>query len=133
MARPLAQFAGLVVHGDGRGRHLGFPTANLDAAIHDSISGIYAAWVRINRKDCWRQTTVSVGENPTFGDVRVARLECFVHDFDANLYGQWIEVVLVALIRRNQVFSSIDELVDQAQRDVTHSRRILSTISQPWQ
>lgn len=133
MTMPLARFAGLVVHGDGRGRHLGFPTANLNVSIHDSISGIYAAWVRINREDYWRQATVSVGENPTFDDLHVARLECFVHDFDDNLYGHWIEVVLVTLVRRTQAFSSIDELVDQARRDVTLSRRILSTISQPSQ
>lgn len=127
----LGWFAGEVVHGDGRGRALGFPTANLDAALCPSAVGIYAAWVCISGEDQWREATVSFGDNPTFGDLDVARVECFVHDFDGALYGKRLEGVLVALIRSMQAFESTEKLVSQTRKDVEISRRILRTKSTP--
>lgn len=127
---------GTVVRGDGRGRELGYPTANLDTRDPLPLPGVYAAWVRVHAQGGgagkngaaepgWIEATVSVGDNPTFGDVAAERAECFLHDFSGDLYGRCLEVVFVAYIREMAVFSAIDELIDHAARDVSRSRVLL--------
>ncbi|WP_428932726.1 riboflavin kinase [Microbacterium sp. YY-01] len=125
---------GTVVHGDGRGRELGYPTANLDT--HDLLPppGIYAAWVRTapeSQADAaerapWQEATVSVGDNPTFGDVDTERAECYLHDFSGDLYGAQLEVVFVAYIREMAAFSHLDDLIRNAAGDVARSRELLA-------
>lgn len=125
---------GSVVRGDGRGRELGFPTANLDTQDALPPAGVYAAWVRVVQScdpvhvmsgGVWHEATVSVGNNPTFGDVDIARAECFLHDFSGDLYGCRLEVMFVAYIRGMAAFSEIDELVAQSAIDVGRSRSVL--------
>ena len=75
----LGRFLGTVVHGDGRGRTLGFPTANLDVVPHHLPLGVYAAWVRIEHESSWREATVSYGGNPTFGELPVPQVVYFFY------------------------------------------------------
>ncbi|MGJ0204939.1 riboflavin kinase [Leucobacter sp. gxy201] len=120
--------AGVVVHGDGRGRELGYPTANLDTRDPLPPAGVYAAWVRVPRPESralWHEATVSVGDNPTFGDVAADRAECFLHDFSGDLYGLELEVAFVAYIREMAAFSVLDELIENAASDVERSRELL--------
>lgn len=124
--------AGTVVHGNGRGRELGYPTANLETADLLPPAGVYAAWVRAvgsgagqEPSAVWREATVSVGDNPTFGDVDAARAECFLHDFSGDLYGQHLEVRMVAYIRDMVTFSGLDQLIVCAADDVAQSRELL--------
>lgn len=131
MSNHLARFSARVVHGNGRGRALDFPTANLDAVPNGVNEGIYAAWIRIEGEEHWREATVSFGNNPTFGDLDNARVECFLHNFEGNLYGRQIETALVALIRTMQTFTNTEEMVVQAHKDVTESLRLLQMTSVP--
>lgn len=125
--------AGVVVRGDGRGRELGYPTANLDTRDALPPAGVYAAWVKVGQYDgevessdsSWHEATVSVGDNPTFGDVAADRAECFLHDFSGDLYGRRLEVAFVAYIREMATFSGLDELVEHAANDVRRSRAVL--------
>jgi len=70
--------------------------------------------------------TASIGNNPTFADVNERRVEVYLHDFDASIYGDEINIRLVQHLRLMQHFSGIDELIAQTARDVAASRAILA-------
>lgn len=124
---PYARFAGVVVHGDKRGRALGFPTANicLPAATAFPADGVYCCLVRLPPDERLYGATVSVGKNPTFPDVETTRMEAYIHDLDTMLYGRELEVFLVRPVRDMQRFASVAELIAQTERDVGTSRRWL--------
>lgn len=127
---PFARFAGVVVHGDKRGRALGFPTANicLPAGAAFPADGVYCCLVRLPADNRLHGGTVSVGKNPTFPDVETTRMEAYVHDLDATLYGLELELFLVRQIRDMQRFASVAELIVQTERDVATSRRWLAQL-----
>ncbi|GGM57714.1 riboflavin kinase [Microbacterium saperdae] len=113
---------GEVVPGDGRGRVLGFPTANLrcgDSPLPED--GIYAAWVRIDDELPAYRGTVSVGTNPTFAGERERRVEVHLHAVDVDLYGRALEVELVAYLRPTLCFADADALIAQSALDVADS------------
>lgn len=122
---------GTVVHGDGRGRGLGFPTANLafDAPVALPADGIYAARVSWGGSDPLRPArradgAASLGVRPTFGaDGRL--LEVFLLDLDEDLYGRRLRVEFVRRLRGERRFASSDALVVQMGRDVARVRSLL--------
>lgn len=124
---------GTVVHGDHRGRDLGFPTANLsqDHAGLVPSDGVYAGWlVRLNLAedavDRVLPAAVSVGTNPTF-DGHQRRVEAYVLDrTDLDLYGEQVAVDFVSHLRPTLRFDSIEALVEQMHLDVARCREILS-------
>ncbi len=122
---------GTVVHGDARGRTLGFPTANLafEAPVALPPDGIYA--VRVSwgddplQPDRRADGVASLGVRPTFGHgSRV--LEVFLLDFDEDLYDVRLRVEFVRRQRGERRFATVDELVDQMKRDVTRARAVLA-------
>lgn len=124
---PFTTIVGVVVPGDGRGRELGFPTANL-ALDHSDLpaDGIYAAWTRIDDDPEVWQASVSVGTNPTFAGDRERRVEVHLHDVNLDLYGRTLAVTLVAHMRPTLHFEGIDALVSQSEADVSRCRRLLT-------
>ncbi|UJP38698.1 bifunctional riboflavin kinase/FAD synthetase [Cellulomonas palmilytica] len=126
---------GLVVHGDARGRELGFPTANLaqDADGMVPADGVYAGWLRRTRRadgtvadDPRLPAAVSIGTNPTFDGVQ-RRVEAYVLDrTDLDLYDDEVVVDLVARLRPTLRFSSVDELLEQMHADVERVREVLA-------
>ncbi|AZS48289.1 riboflavin kinase [Microbacterium oxydans] len=124
---PLGTIAGVVVPGDGRGRGLGFPTANLalDGA-EAPADGIYAAWTRIDDDPQPWAASVSVGTNPTFAGDRERRVEVHLHDADLDLYGRRLFVTLVARLRPTLQFDGVDALIAQTADDVARCRSLLS-------
>lgn len=116
---------GTVIPGDGRGRVLGFPTANLD--LDPSVvpeDGVYVAAAHVDGHDAEFDATVSVGTNPTFSGVRDPRVEVYLHDVTIDLYGKHMMVVLIQRLRGTVAFSDVDELIAQTERDVVVSRAI---------
>jgi riboflavin kinase/FMN adenylyltransferase len=125
---------GVVERGDRRGRELGFPTANLrtDQWAAVPADGVYAG--RVHRLDEWGRTVpdgvlgtaaISVGTNPTF-DVRQRRVEAYILDFDADLYGDSLGVEFVERLRGMERFDSVDALVTQMHADVAATRSLLA-------
>jgi FAD synthase len=116
LGRP-AEVEGLVVRGHGRGRGLGFPTANLDVPTNVLVPplGIYAGWAAGVR------AAVSIGTNPTYGGTE-RQVEAFLLDFDGELYGDRLVVELWARLRDEVAFASEQELVEQIARDVEDTR-----------
>jgi riboflavin kinase len=118
--------AGVVVPGDGRGRELGFPTANLARDGGElPPDGIYAAWVRVGDGPRSYAASVSVGTNPTFAGDRERRVEVHLHDADLDLYGRTLVVSLVAHLRPTRRFADVDELISQSADDVSRCRELL--------
>jgi riboflavin kinase/FMN adenylyltransferase len=124
LGRPFT-LQGVVVEGDRRGRQLGFPTANLalDANILAPKHGIYATWARFQGEK--RAAATSIGVRPTFGG-GPRFVEVYVMDFDGDLYGETMDVEFVRLLRDEQYFESVSDLVSQMERDVEQARAVLS-------
>jgi len=112
--------SGEVIHGDKRGRELGFPTANIRPAPGCGLKhGIYAirAGIAGQRYD----GVASFGVRPMFDD-GAALLEVFLFDFDGDLYGKTVDVAFIGWIRHEQKFSSIDALKRNMMADVSQAR-----------
>ncbi|MFG6443720.1 bifunctional riboflavin kinase/FAD synthetase [Microbacterium sp. P06] len=127
---------GEVVHGLKRGRELGYPTANLSPDLEGFIpaDGVYAGWlIDESSADGLRPGTrhpaaISIGVNPTFGDVLVRQVEAYVLDeTDLDLYGHRMQVRFVERIRGMVAFEGIDALKVQMADDVERVRAVLGT------
>ena len=116
--------SGQVIHGDKRGRELGFPTANLvlDPAC-GLRHGIYAVRVAIDGKRY--DGVASFGRRPTFDNGAVL-LEVFVFDFSGDLYGKNLDVVFISWIREEKAFASAQDLVRQMDEDSAQARAALA-------
>ncbi len=117
---------GPVMHGDGRGRTIGIPTANIDYSKDKVIpsKGIYACWVNIGTEKF--RTMTNIGTNPTFTpDKQTPNVEAYLLDFDRDLYEQDIKVEFVQRLRDELKFSSVDALLEQIRLDVQKGREIL--------
>jgi len=124
---PSSSFRGTVVHGDKRGRELGFPTANIEVTDRAAlpVDGVYACWVTFPPATERHGATISIGDNPTFHDVTDRRVEAFVHDFDGDLYGAEIEFTIHEWLRAMVKCESLDELIEKTAADVAASRSAL--------
>jgi riboflavin kinase/FMN adenylyltransferase len=115
---------GIVVRGAGRGRQLGYPTANVHSDRHVAVpaDGIYAGWAVLRGER--RPAAISVGTNPTF-EGKDRTVEAYILDFDEDIYGVELGVEFVRRIRGMEKFDRIEDLVEQMGRDVEQARRIL--------
>ena len=124
LGRPFA-LSGVVEAGQGRGRGLGFPTANLsvDALLTVPGDGVYASWAWVG--DVRRPAAASIGVRPTFGGGQRV-VEAHLLDFSEELYGAEVRLEFVARLRGQQTFETADALVAQMHQDVDGTRRILT-------
>jgi riboflavin kinase/FMN adenylyltransferase len=129
LGRPFSVF-GEVVHGDGLGRRLGFPTANVDPH-HELLPplGVYACWARqpLREPAAPQAAVVNIGVRPTLGRGAEAgpRIEAHLYDFEGDLYGQTLELEFVRSLRAERRFEGLDELCAQIERDIAAARGIL--------
>ncbi len=125
LGRPFA-IEGLVQKGRQLGRQLGFPTANVP--LGDYVAprfGVYATRTRL--KDGRQLNGVAnIGINPTTGEVE-PRLEVWLFEFDEDIYGETIETDLIAFLRPEEKFDSVELMVEQIYRDERAAREILET------
>jgi riboflavin kinase / FMN adenylyltransferase len=122
------QFRGIVMHGDKRGRTLGYPTANLvpPNELCYPGHGIYAcrAAVELDGEWRWWPAAVNVGVRPTFVTGRGVLIEAFLIDFDGDLYDRELRLAFLSRLRGERRFDSTEALVDQMARDVEQAHRI---------
>ena len=116
---------GLVEAGERNGRNLGFPTANIQLGqlVHPK-QGVYAVRARVGQDGDWLAGVANFGRTPTTG-LRDPLLETHIFDFDRDIYGQWLEVQLVAYLRPELKFDSVDEMVVQMGRDAIAAKSVL--------
>ena len=123
LGRPF-NLVGKVAVGDGRGKTLGFPTANLDISEDRLVpgNGIYATWACVG--DDRYMAATNVGVRPTFGE-NERTVEAFLLDFDGDLYGKDITLEFVGRLRDELRFESAEALVTQMHVDVEQARETL--------
>jgi riboflavin kinase/FMN adenylyltransferase len=131
LGRPFSLY-GTVVHGDGRGRSLGYPTANIDP--HNETmppDGVYAAWGIAG--DEVAPAVVSVGRRETFRDLTDGTRTVEIHLLEraGDLYGRNMEAQIVGLLREQRAFARPEELVAQMARDVEEARTVLAGAGPP--
>jgi riboflavin kinase/FMN adenylyltransferase len=131
LGRP-PRVVGVVVHGDHRGRQLGFPTANLSPLSVGVVpaDGVYAGWLVRHDPDGGRKSrlpaAISIGTNPTF-DGHDRRVEAYVLDRDdLELYGETVAVEFVDRLRPTLRFTDVDALVRQMKADVEQCHQVLA-------
>ena len=124
LTRPFAVEA-VVERGDGRGHALGFPTANVSLGRYQRPAyGIYAVRVRLD-DDSEHSGVASFGVRPTFEEGE-EYLETFIFDWEGDLYDRTIEIGLIAYLRPEAKFDSVEALVEQMRKDEAEARRLLA-------
>lgn len=118
---------GPVIHGDGRGRTINVPTANI-AYSHEKMipaKGIYACWAYLN--DQKYRAAINIGTNPTFTpDKQTPNVEAYLLDFKRELYGEDLRLEFVARLRDELKFDSVEELLEQIWKDIENTKSILN-------
>jgi len=126
VGRPFS-LQGKVVTGAGRGVGLGFPTANLDISSEQARppDGVYASWAHIDGKTY--QSMVNIGQCPTFGGGE-STVEAYLVDYQGDLYGRELQIDIVARLRDEKKFDTVEELKEQVAEDVRQGRTILNSM-----
>ena len=118
------QIAGKVVPGDGRGRTIGYPTANVLPHFEFKLvpfQGVYAAWITCEGRD-W-PALVNIGTRPTFSLEKTITIEAHLLAFQGDLYNKTIGIRFIDRLRNEQKFGSIVELVEQIKSDIQIAQR----------
>lgn len=119
---------GTITHGEGWGRRLGYPTANLRKPTTRPMplpDGVYAAWGKIGKETAWRKAILLVGA-PAFFQGKAKKLEVYFLNFKGNLYGKRVIAKPVRRLRPMRKYHNTGELIAQIQKDVRSAQRMLS-------
>lgn len=125
LGRPFS-YSGTVVRGDGRGRGLGFPTANLDLGYPFKAMvalGVYGGKAQVRGREI--PAIANIGKHPTFGGDAL-KIEVHLLDFDQDIYGETVEFRLLFPVRPEVKFASVEALRAQIGNDVAETRLVLS-------
>lgn len=119
----MKKISGKIVRGKGRGRGLGFPTANVfyDGKLPVEY-GVYACWVTVAGKRYAAAT--SVGVNEMFGETE-STIEAHLLDFSGDIYGENVEIEFVKRLRAMERFDTVEALIEQIKKDVEEVRSVL--------
>ncbi len=120
---------GKVISGVGRGKTIGFPTANMEIPSNRLIPahGVYVGWVQMDDESIHRPAICNIGLAPTFGDQNQSRVEVHLLDFVGNLYEKAMTFHFLERLREERAFPSVTELVDQVKRDCQSARSLLES------
>lgn len=123
-------FSGQVVNGDGRGRTLGYPTANIRLDDEDKLLpmiGIYAVFVFID--EIKHNGLLSIGKRPTFYNDGIIVPEVYIYDFHSVIYGKKVKVEILEKIRDEKKFNSAEELINQMNLDKQNGLKIFNQLN----
>ncbi len=130
---------GTVIHGDGRGHSIGYPTANIEVNHPRKVipkRGVYVVQVRLFAASAGSTGEehvyggmMNIGYRPTFEGDNTLHLEVHLFDFARTIYGHSLRIAFVERLRDEQKFGSVDELIAQLADDEQHARRVLSANS----
>lgn len=127
---------GPVVKGFGRGsKTLGIPTANFDeetlraAQLDETLSGVYAGFASVGADPAIYKTVLSIGWNPHFKNEKRTAESWILHDFGRDFYGEELRLFVVAYIREEKAFTSLDALVERIHQDADLAQEMLVPFS----
>lgn len=125
---------GVVGYGDARGRELGYPTANISVPDGDMQDGVWAGTVRLGQgeNDEIYAAAVSLGQRPTYYRSGTRLLEAHLLDYNGDLYGRIVQVILHEYIRPQRRFRGTDELAAQIRDDVARVRSWVNAVGQEF-
>ena len=118
---------GTVVHGDKRGKKLGYPTANIQIDQSKKIIpkiGVYAVWTRVDGD--YHPAMMNIGRRPTFSGEELT-METHIFSFDEDIYGKDVQIQFVERLRDEQPFDGIEELKKQLDKDKIATEKILKS------
>jgi riboflavin kinase / FMN adenylyltransferase len=121
---------GIVVHGDGRGKTIGIPTANLETGPEKLIpfAGVYACRAFVSGKNY--PAAVNIGTRPTFKSTDLSsHVEAHILDFSADLYSQIISLEFIQRLRGEIKYENVNDLIQQIQADIQQTREIVTCIA----
>jgi len=115
--------SGRVIKGEGRGKKIGIPTANLGFESDRKVpkKGVYVSRCTVGAQ-VWHSIT-NIGNNPTFNDTNDLFLESHIFDFDNDIYGEELKVEFLERIRDEKKFSSVNDLISQIKTDIEFSKK----------
>ena len=116
------EIEGTVIHGDARGRLLGFPTANIKtkSTVRLPEEGVYVSELKVG--DTWYPAMGSIGHNDTFGAGRELTVEVYILDFHRDIYGEQVAVRWNHLLREQVAFDGAEALIKQLEQDEVDTR-----------
>lgn len=118
----MKKILGKIVHGSGRGKGLGFPTANISYNGELPVEyGVYACWATVKGKRL--RAAVSVGVNEMF-DAKAPTVEAHLLDFSGDIYGENVEMEFVKKLREMKRFDTVQELIERIKVDVKEVRKV---------
>ena len=123
---------GTVVHGDGRGKHIGIPTANLSLWEKKLLpaKGVYAAFALLKRKRF--PAVVSIGFRPTFYEISEQQtVEAHIINFSDQIYGMRIKLQFISRLRQEKKYGSVNELMEQIRIDISDAEEALTNDTTP--
>ncbi|GEQ32722.1 riboflavin biosynthesis protein RibF [Marinilactibacillus psychrotolerans] len=124
----LYETSGFVIHGDARGRTLGYPTANIlsDPDVFMPKIGVYAVKMLVN--NTWYDGMASIGYNPTFGYRKNLSVEVHLFDFKKEIYGENVRIKWIKYLRDEIRYDSIEALIKQLRQDEIESREVIAKV-----
>jgi len=121
------EITGKIIHGDGRGKTIGIPTANLQTWQEQAVpkNGVYACTGSVG--GIKRYCLVNIGTRPTFhtGE-KTNTIEAYLLDFDGNIYGEEMRLSFVSRLRDEIRFSGIESLISQIHKDIEHAKNLFA-------
>lgn len=127
LVRPF-HLEGVVIKGEGRGKRIGFPTANIQISSDLIVPsrGVYVT--RTIYKGMTYNSVTNVGHNPTFKDTDQIHIETNLFDFESDIYGEKIEIEFLHKLRNEKKFPTVNDLIAQIKDDVDSAKKILSKV-----
>jgi riboflavin kinase / FMN adenylyltransferase len=125
LGRPFT-LEGVVIKGEGRGKKIGFPTANIqvNADLILPQKGVYVT--RTIYKEMTFKSITNIGHNPTFKDTNDLHVETNIFDFESDIYGEQLEIEFLQKIRDEKKFPTVNDLITQIRLDVESAVKFLS-------
>ncbi len=124
------EFEGTVVHGDARGRELGFPTANIKvkSTVRLPKEGVYVTEIKVGDK--WYPSMGSIGHNDTFGQGRQLTVEIYILDFHQDIYGETVTIRWHHFLRDQVAFNGAQALIEQLKQDERDTEAFFNGLSE---
>lgn len=128
LSRPF-HLEGFVIKGEGRGKKIGFPTANIQVSPDVIVpqKGVYVT--KTVYKGMTYKSITNIGSNPTFKDTLQIHIETNVFDFDLDIYGENLDIHFLKKVRDEKKFPTVNDLIEQIKNDVIFAKEYLSTHS----